>query len=63
MRAVRVLALAALVAQSLAADFTLHMFDAARFPNAQCNDGTMSGMYVRTSPTGSATWVIFLEGA
>lgn len=36
--------------------------DPARFDDARCNDGTPFDFRVRLSPTGSRTWVVWLQG-
>ena len=38
------------------------LFADAANRNATCNDGTAAGYYIKKSPTGSKSWIIYLEG-
>ena len=56
-------ALGALAATAAAAaSYDLKMFPRADFPRATCNDGTMSGYYIKRPAAPSNLWIVFLEG-
>lgn len=53
--------LASLICLDASRVFKLHSFKSSH-PSSQCSDGSPTGMYINQSSSGSASWIIFLEG-
>lgn len=58
----RTITASCLLAGVAAQGMPLKLFDLKKYPNAICNDGTPSGMYVQPSSSGSNLWIIFQQG-